>query len=265
MFHTRLGSAAAVVMALAAAAATAGPLPSSTATYTLTESVPAVANYADAALPVGSYRNDTDGFGDDVYGFTAANFNGGGPAAYVEAIAAGAGEVSLKYYYEITGPVGGHVNIDLSGSIYAFGYPYPDPGTAWGGVFGSIGVPSSGFYAQGCDSYEAPGCPVGVNSGTTPLNAKFTVPTNTFEWIELDAKVDSQDFGSEFVAQVDPIISLDRSVRDPQDYQIAVSPDVTNGSPVPVPEPSTWAELLLGAGVVGASLRRRALAAASRG
>jgi len=261
MFHKWFGTAAAAaVMALAASVATAGPLPPSTATYTLTESYPVVTNYTNAILPVGSYRNDTDGYGDDVYGFTVANFNGGGPAAYVESTASGAGEVSLKYYYEITGPVGQDVKIDLSGSVYAFGYPYPDPGTAWAGISGSIGVPVSGFYAEGCDSYEG-ACSAGENSGTTPMNVSFNVPTNTFEWIDLDVRVDGQDYGSEFVAQADPIISLDASVSDPQAYQILVSPDVMNGSPAP--EPSTWAELLLGAVLVGAGLRRRSPTLAS--
>jgi hypothetical protein len=251
-----LATAAAAVLGLTAASVAAGPvLPASTATYTLTQAFPQVTNYAGVVLPVGSYRDDSDGFGDDVHAFTAANFNGGGPAVNIQTFSSGSGEVTLKYYYEITGPAGQNVPVDLSGSIYAFGFPYPDLGSAWAGATGSIGVPAGGYYAQGCASFEAGGCPVGANFGTTPLNAPFSVPTNTAEWILLDAKVDAEDYGSEFVAQVDPIISLDPSVSDPQDYQILVSPDVMNGYPPAVPEPSTWAMLLLGVFGLGAVLR----------
>jgi hypothetical protein len=111
-----------------------------------------------------------------------------------------------------------------------------------------------GDYAEGCDSNEG-GCPVGLNSGTTTFNDHFMVPTNTLEWVYLDVSVDSQDYGAEFVAQADPIITLE--VDDPQDYQILVSPDETNGSPAPVPEPLGWALMIVGVGVIGADFRSR--------
>jgi hypothetical protein len=256
MLKNRLWATAAVMAAVAAAPALAGPvvLPASIGTFTLTEALSAT-NYSDVTLPVNSYRNDSDGYGDDVFGYTAGDFNGSGPSDDITAIASGSGEVNLKYYFDIAGPVGQTVAIDLSGSVYAFGYPYPDPGDAFAGVYGSLGVPLSGYYADACANFDPSGCPAGANFGTTKFNVKVDIPANTIQWLDLFVQVDGAFYGSEFSAQADPIISIDPSVADPGDYQIEVSPDVVN----PVPEPSTWVQLCLGALLAGAALRRKAL------
>jgi hypothetical protein len=254
-----LWTAAGLAALAAGAPAMADPLPPSVAIYTLSQPFNGQNDLTNVQLPVGYYQHDSDGFGDDISGFTSPNNFGAGPMADITAIAGGSGSISLKYYYEITGP-GGSAQIDLSGSAYAFGFPYPDQGGAWAGIWGSAGLPAGGFYGQACASFSN-GCAADAPFGTVPVNVQFTVPTNTLEWIELGVSASAGGFGSEFVAQADPIISLDPSIGDPQDYQILVSPDVQNGDPPVigggVPEPATWAMMLVGFGGLGALLRRR--------
>jgi hypothetical protein len=252
-----LGSAAAAVLALAASGAVGLPVPDSVATYTLIEVNAAQTNYFNAVLPVGTILDDTDGTTfDDAYGFTQANYFGDGPFDYVQTRGWGTSEVSLKYYYEIGGPAGQNVDIDLTGSIFVFGSPYPAPGFAYGSLSGSVGAAPNDYYAQGCAVFLPPGCPAGENFGTTPVNVSFVVPTNTPEWIDMDASAYSIDLGSSFTAQVDPLLSIDPSVSNPQDYRILVSPDVQNGGDsAPLPEPATWAMLLCGVFATGAALR----------
>ncbi|HLZ77522.1 PEPxxWA-CTERM sorting domain-containing protein [Phenylobacterium sp.] len=259
-------SAATAAAALAGGAPAMAQLPPSQAVYSANVAFPAGATYDHVSLPVDFGVSAVDIFDlDSAHAFTQSDNFGTGPAVTAYTIGSASAAVDLTYFYRINGPVGGSALIGLTGSVYAFGFPYPDPGEAWAGISGSAGLAPGDYYGQACASFDG-SCAPGLSSNTVPVNVSFSVPTNTVEWIKLSAAASGADYGSEFTAQADPILFLDPSIGDPQDYSIEVSPDVTNGDPPfvgggDVPEPAAWAMMLVGFGALGAVIRRRRRAA----
>ena len=272
-FNGRVSAGLLAAIAAAATALTAAtpgladPLPNSVATYTANVLSSAHGNYDHVQMPVDNTVYDVDIYDlDSAIVSTVSDNFGTGPMVSAQVIGSGSAAVDLTYFYRINGPVGGSALIGLSGSVFAFGFPYPAPGDAWAGISGSAGLNPGDFYGQVCASFDG-ACANGGGSNTVDINASFSVPTNTVEWIKLSVTASSQNYGSEFGGQADPILFLDPSILDPQDYSIDVSPDVTNGDPPfigggpdggdGVPEPAAWALMTLGFGGLGAVIRRR--------
>ena len=67
---------------------------------------------------------------------------------------------------------------------------------------------------------------------------------------------------SQASALIDPQFSIDKSFPNANLYSIVLSPGIGNGG---VPEPSTWAMMLLGVASLGGALRRRRDVAAALG
>jgi hypothetical protein len=62
-------------------------------------------------------------------------------------------------------------------------------------------------------------------------------------------------------AYVDPYVQIDPSFADAADYRLVISDGIGNSPPGPIPEPSTWAMMLLGFasfGYAGYRVRRAA-------
>jgi PEP-CTERM motif len=106
------------------------------------------------------------------------------------------------------------------------------------------------FPYSGTASVNAVGLDFLPEVGITPLTAYNTV--------QLTSRSQSQD-GSNAVAHADPLITIDPSTLDPEDYMIFVSTGFGNSELQSdgVPEPAAWAMMLLGFAGIGAAARSR--------
>ncbi|MDC8755197.1 cistern family PEP-CTERM protein [Erythrobacter sp. sf7] len=129
-----------------------------------------------------------------------------------------------------------------AGTVTGFGFNVsPDVvGVMADGTYGneSLGFKAAGFRAETCFQAGSGSCPNGNHKnisdpGTGTLTLQFGSAKNE--------------------------ITLSNFVNRTQSFQIGnVSSAVGQGTPVsPVPEPATWAMMLLGFGLVGAAMRRR--------
>ena len=100
--------------------------------------------------------------------------------------------------------------------------------------------------------------PTSSYSGGFSLNdQQFQIDTNTQYVVELYAELGGGPTLSDAKSFVDPMFTT------PNGYQLFLSPGILNGTPGGVPEPSTWAMLLIGfAGLGFAGLRASRKAAA---
>ncbi len=203
--------------------------------------------------PVGTTHDDTFG--------TASAWAGDSPVLKVGVDGAsgplGGGQIaeaSISYKFAVLSAFPGSVHILINGAAQAFG-----SGNYFseGGVdlFGSTGATVA--WAHKC--HASPGCNSINQVGTSGGPRAVTVNANEAYQIRLYASGGTFDANSSFNAWADPTITFDPDYAAPQGATFAFSP----GIPVArvdaggVPEPATWAMMLMGFGGLGAMLRRR--------
>jgi hypothetical protein len=173
-------------------------------------------------------------------------------------LTAGPGGVTagLKYYFRINGPDNVFVPVRVQGKLRADSAA-PSDGQANAGA--QIGFNGIGSSPRASIEHDAGGTNGGTTSADPLLTA--TVYTNDAVLISLQAFVNAGNKGSGF-ALADPIISIDPSFAsyDPDylsHYSLEFSPGAGN-SVGGVPEPATWGLMLVGFGIAGTAMRRRA-------
>jgi hypothetical protein len=188
----------------------------------------------------------------------------------------------LYYTVEAVGPPGTLVPLDVQavGGVFPVGpgtnnVVYPD--LADGNNGGSAGLyisyTTNNFGSSQSNSYNS-----SESQSVFVVNTTYFVEADTPIGVELQASAEENVFaatdltGDYVESFVDPYFSIDPSFADADLYQIGLSPGVGNepfsGLPVAVPEPSTWAMLLLAfaglgfAGYRGAKREQAAFTAA---
>ena len=151
----------------------------------------------------------------------------------------------LDYYFEVTGgSYGDAVPILIDTSLVTSG------GVVKGG-FASITI-NGNQVAVACTNI----CGSDI-SFTGPIS--LTAYSGEAEYIDLYVQVDGQAgrAGTAY-ASIDPYIHVDPSFAQADDYAVIVSPGIGNSpAGAGVPEPTTWAMILIGFGGLGGILRRR--------
>jgi hypothetical protein len=171
----------------------------------------------------------------------------------------------LDYYFEIVGPDDVVVPTSVSGVLFATGSGDDYIADAIASIY--VGNVHEGPFQLGaCSAFSAA---VGCLSGGSVADGDSLVPFDTLLSLNSNTQYDFNLFTNISVnsgsgsAYIDPMITIDPnfSLLNP-DYTLLLSQGVGN-SPGGVPEPATWAMMLLGIGAVGATLRtaRRRLSA----
>ena len=158
--------------------------------------------------------------------------------------------LQLTYYFEILGssaPVTVPVKVTAAG-----GYTYTQTGDAFGDSFEAI------------LQVDGPNVDITKTADVTTapswtLNNVYQFKTNQVYHVEMQAvgAVTSGISGgtASFSVQVDPVFTIDPTLADASSYSFVFSNGIGNVSAVP--EPSTWALMLLGFVGVGAMAYRR--------
>jgi hypothetical protein len=177
-----------------------------------------------------------------------------------------AANATLSYSFELVGPAG-LVPTDISavvdttsvagGSTRAGAAAYLEISQSGGGSYVFYGFACTGGLAEGCPSFN-------VSSFT--LNSVFPLVANHYYNVYMSIGADTySDQIFPFAAGsgaasafVDPYVRIDPTFANADQYSLWVTPGV--GDAAAVPEPATWAMLMLGLGAVGVALRQRKVA-----
>jgi hypothetical protein len=168
---------------------------------------------------------------------------------------AGNAFATLTYSFEVTGGTAGDiVPISIETNLFTQA-SYPNY------AFAEIYTDGSGADAAGAMVCTDNSCPMGsAFDGTLNLDSVSGAVRTLTLYIGAEEGFGTQALGDS-VARADPFIGVDPIGLNQETYSIEVSPGVANGLPG-VPEPASWALMILGFGLAGAGLRgcRRAVA-----
>jgi hypothetical protein len=192
------------------------------------------------------------------------------PSAYTEAdageypwtpSAATTVSATLTYSFRIDGPDDGPVRVDINAYLIAETSILPG-GSAFAEVLTSSGssacVALNDSRCAPFDTYQA-----GGYDEVTELNARLHEmdTPGTVYTISLIAEAGWNGVGNTGgSASVDPVIFVDPHEANADLYTVDLSPQVTNIAGIP--EPASWALMLVGFGGLGAALRTRRRAVA---
>jgi PEP-CTERM motif len=176
-------------------------------------------------------------------------------------------QVSIDYFFTVSGGVlGTPVPIVIDSNMITSASPSNDAnnGNAAEALIRLFGVNSSLHRVS--DDGAADACAVSPVACAHPSSfsggLSLTVASGATEEIVLGVLAAvSADQGGQAFASVDPAIFVDPNFIDASLYSIELSPGVGNGVPgttAAVPEPATWAMLLLGFAGIGFAGYRRA-------
>ena len=160
------------------------------------------------------------------------------------------------FFFIVSGPANTEVPLIFSGS----------GSTSASGVYATS---QSQFYSPGgffdaCSESGVPGACSNGAGGLEPTSyagQKFaSISSNTLEDIEVIVGGGSTLGSGSWSASVDPTIEINPTFADAGEFTIEFSPDIITVPPS-MPEPATWALLLIGIGVLfcGTQLRRSRL------
>jgi hypothetical protein len=114
----------------------------------------------------------------------------------------------------------------------------------------TIGTLSVAGGPRGSLSYSGAGIQPGFDPNSFTMNTAITVPTGSPIFVDIEASV-GIEAGAGYPpltesAYLDPYFTIDPSVPNADEYSIFTSPGIGNSPISGVPEPSTWAMMLLG-------------------
>jgi hypothetical protein len=165
------------------------------------------------------------------------------------------GAARTSYFYEVFGPVDDvKVPVTLDGDVFISGADQAilSAGISWNENAGAAGVSTLD----------------GLPMEDKPVHAAFIVLSNQVYNVVMEVKGDTCLFtcvhnAGDWEASADPHLAIDPSfLAANPGYSLIFSPGVIPGPGVP--EPSTWAMMVLGLGVVGWRLRSRFMRAFPR-
>jgi hypothetical protein len=169
-------------------------------------------------------------------------------------IYSGSGSATLNYFYMVVGPTtNAYVPVTITGSVSASGTvnstSQASINYANGGIntknYGTGEITANGYVLSG--SYNLP--------GSANLSATYdVVPNQQLEitlFVDVNAVIDGK-LGTSSFAEADPGLSLSQTAID-DGYSLVLSPNLTSA----VPEPSTWAMVILGFASIGFIAYRR--------
>lgn len=231
---------------------------------------PAFASVANIPLPpteyevrVGGMRTDTDTPGNYSSAHATATTQANPMPALTTTVSVGnaqdEGNIYMRYHYVINGPENVLVPVSLSGLIRLTAQA-GNTAQANSGGQADLPTPFTSDFAslqigRGGSNYGAITEMTFNLHGTTYTNGVNSIILRAFSGAR-----GSRDDGGSGSAYVDPVLSIDPSffaTHDRSLYSLSFSNGIVNGLTGAVPEPATWAMLILGFGVVGGALRRR--------
>lgn len=268
------------VLGLALIAAALGPS-SSLATVTLGPPSGAVTAY-DSSVGTPSYGSGVpsavteSGEGSEALAYTRG-YRGPVAAAYTVTGTQGSLDYAksyLQYAVGIGGPPYPSVPVTVQGELATHSQTQSESGTypylATTG-FDTLTI----FYTFGEDFQNVPllsfeacsggGCSLGIPNDVL-FSDTIDVPSGATIYVQMSALAQSYGVNAEASASGDPYFQIDSSFDLASDFSIVTSPGIGNvpeaGLPG-IPEPTTWAMMLVGFGGLGAAMRSRRRSAAS--
>ncbi len=161
----------------------------------------------------------------------------------------------MTYQFTILNPANTavHVLIDSLATATGHGSFYTEAEIA---LYGS-GINKTLAYAHVCNAIAY--CNTFANVYHSGGNNPYTLNTNKAYTIRLNLNAHTSNASSGFSVLADPVISFDPGYTVPAGSTLRFSANL----PTTVPEPASWAMLVLGFGLVGAVRRRRQPAVAA--
>lgn len=197
-------------------------------------------------------RSGINIFGDEFTNTASSRIDHGNPTAEVSGTAGAAAQAALVFSYRIDGPedelvpvlLTGTVSVSVAGAPGGYAEAFVSPADGF--------TPSDTMLAVCASTSGRPDC--AGDSRTMTGTLSYSVLANVEHTVYLHAIIDASGARSgTFHALADPSIVVDPAFARAGLYSVSYSAGVTPA----VPEPSTWASMVLGLGALAAARRSR--------